>query len=408
MNPACSCSLVTWFLATLAAAVLLPSLVLALEILAALPRRRSRLATPTSFPRMAVIVPAHDEEMQIGATVRALCGELAPGDRLLVVADNCQDRTAAMAREAGAEVIERQSAAQRGKGFAMSFGVAHLQADPPEVVVLVDADCQVVHGRLALLAEVAKSAGVAVQADYLIAAPATAGRLASVNAFAILVRNRVRPLGLQRMAGSCRLTGSGMAFPWGVLRDAPAMKENLVEDLALGLELTLRGLPPRFCSEVRVRSELPSGARAGMGQRRRWEHGQLHTMGQYLPRLLVAFLRRPRRAPLGLALDLLVPPLALFVMIQLALFAVVGTAAFLGFASRLPVLISAASAGLLLLSVGLAWLFFGRETLPLGTALRIPLYVLWKVGLYASFMVKGRHKTWERTERDPSSDEVAP
>src|SRR5450759_1447256 len=142
MNPLCSCSLATWFLAALAVLVLLPSLVLALEILAALPRRRARLATPTSPPRMAVIVPAHDEEGQIGATVRSLRGELGPGDRLLVVADNCQDQTAALAREAGAEVIERQSAAQRGKGFAISFGVAHLQADPPEVVVLVDADCQ--------------------------------------------------------------------------------------------------------------------------------------------------------------------------------------------------------------------------------------------------------------------------
>jgi cellulose synthase/poly-beta-1,6-N-acetylglucosamine synthase-like glycosyltransferase len=394
--------LATWLLTVAAVLALLPSLVFLLEVVAALLRRPAPLPASPRPPRLAVLIPAHDEQAQIGATVRALRGELGPADRLLVVADNCQDRTAALAREAGAEVIERHSATERGKGFAISFGVAHLQADPPEVVVIVDADCYVVRGRLAGLAQAAQAAGTAVQADYLLTAPAAAKGLVNVNAFAILVRNRVRARGLDRLAQVCQLMGSGMAFPWPVLKGAPAMRENLVEDMALGLELALQGRPPRHCPEVRVESELPSGAQAGLGQRRRWEHGQIATMSSYVPRLLAACLRRPRRALLGLALDLLVPPLALLAMIELTLLAVAGAAAGLRLASALPALLAFASVAFMLVAAGLAWLGFGRETLSLGAALRIPFYVLWKTGLYVSLLVKGKQKTWERTERDPS------
>ena len=382
---------------------LLPALVLLVEVVAAVGGRPSRPTSHgTSRPaRMTILVPAHDEEARIGGTVRGLRAELGPADRLLVVADNCQDRTAALAREAGAEVIERQSPSERGKGFAISFAVAHLAADPPDVVLLVDADCSLAGGRLAVLAESALAKGTAVQADYLLTSPPGAAGLGPINAFAILVRNRVRPLGLDRLARACQLTGSGMAFPWPLLARAPAMGGHLVEDMALGLELALRGQPARLCPEVRVCSDLPGSAQAGLRQRRRWEHGQLSTMAAYLPRLLGAFFRRPRRALLGLACDLVVPPLTLLAILQVALFAIAGVAALAGLASVVPWLIATLAGGCALLATVLAWLVFGRQTLSLGVALRIPFYVLWKTGLYATLLVTGKQKTWERTERNP-------
>jgi cellulose synthase/poly-beta-1,6-N-acetylglucosamine synthase-like glycosyltransferase len=394
-------SLFTWALAVVALGALLPSLVLLVEVLLSL-ARRPPAPTSAPVPRMAVVVPAHDEAGQIAATVRGLRAELGPGDRLLVVADNCQDDTAALAANAGAEVIERNHAAERGKGFAISFAVAHLAKDPPDVVVLVDADCVVATGRLSTLAQAARHGGTAVQADYVLAAPAGARGLHSVNAFAILVRNRVRPLGLDRVAHACQLTGSGMAFPWPVLAQAPAMRGNLVEDMALGLELALQGRAPRLCPAVRVSSDLPAGGQAGLRQRRRWEHGQLHTMASYVPRLLVGFLRRPDRALLGLALDLLVPPLALLVMIQAALLLVTGAAAGWQLSTAVPFALAVASFTSVLAAIAVAWLGFGRQTLALTTALQIPFYVLWKVGLYAKLLVSGKHKAWERTERGPT------
>ena len=68
-----------------------------------------------------------------------------------MVADNCTDDTAAIARAAGAEVIERQNATLRGKGYALDAGIRHLTANPPAVVIIVDADCLVAGGTIDLL-----------------------------------------------------------------------------------------------------------------------------------------------------------------------------------------------------------------------------------------------------------------
>ena len=63
--------------------------------------------------------------------------------RLLLVADNCSDDTAILARAAGADVIERDEPARRGKIFALGFAREALAADPPEIVLIVDADCTI-------------------------------------------------------------------------------------------------------------------------------------------------------------------------------------------------------------------------------------------------------------------------
>lgn len=399
MNPSLFHLFITWFLLGLSLLAFLLSTILLIEIVAALRPRRSFKNDPHVSIRTAILIPAHNEASQIEATVLALTTELGPGDRLIVIADNCQDETAQRARSAGASVIERQDSQHRGKGFAISFGVAYLQADPPDVVILVDADCQVAEGRLNQLAKRAWETGRPVQADYLLTSPDSANRLSAINAFAVLVRNRVRPQGLQSLANVCQLTGSGMAFPWSVLCDAPPMQGNLVEDLALGLELCLTNHPPLLLPDVRIRSTLPTSSKAGIGQRRRWEHGQMHTMRHYLPRLLRAFLTSPRKPLLGLALDLMVPPLTFLVMIHLAILVLTAAGLIGGMATALPLFIVALSFAFLCLAILLAWIRFGRQTLPLGTAIRIPFYILWKVGLYASLLIKGKQKSWERTER---------
>lgn len=80
------------------AVVLVPLAVLVVETVAALlPRRRSFADQAGPRPSCAVLIPAHDEEAGIGRTLAGVLAQLRPGDRLLVVADNCSDRTAAAA-----------------------------------------------------------------------------------------------------------------------------------------------------------------------------------------------------------------------------------------------------------------------------------------------------------------------
>jgi cellulose synthase/poly-beta-1,6-N-acetylglucosamine synthase-like glycosyltransferase len=243
----------------------IPCAVLLIETLAALSHSRQTVgaAHQGDSPRMAVLVPAHDESLHIGNTVRHLLqqieGHPSEGrDRVIVIADNCGDDTAALARRAGATVIERTDSERRGKGFAIAFGLHHLeQHSPPEVVVLVDADCRVT-GNLATLTRLARETQRPVQAEYLLGAPTRATPMTAMSSLAILVRNRVRPRGLHHLGFPCQLTGSGMAFPWQVLRGAPETGSNLVEDLVMGIEMALAGHPAIFCPAVQIASDLPT------------------------------------------------------------------------------------------------------------------------------------------------------
>jgi cellulose synthase/poly-beta-1,6-N-acetylglucosamine synthase-like glycosyltransferase len=387
-----------------------PALTLLVEVVAAaLPERERGGPDPGPLPaRVAVIVPAHDEAGQIEDTVRALSAELPPGARLLVVADNCSDETAVLAARAGASVIERRDPERVGKGFAISFALHHLDAEPPDVVILVDADCRVSPGGLATLARAASQAQRPVQAEYLLGAPQAAGPTTVISALAILLRNRVRPRGLRRLGLPCQLTGSGMAFPWPLLRHAPETGSNLVEDLVMGIELALRGTPPLLCPSAQISSDLPTDRSAGFRQRRRWEHGQLHTLRVYAPRLAAAGLVRRQPALLAMALDLLVPPLALLVMIQVLTLAVTAGLAMAGLVSTGPASLAALAFGALAAAVAVAWIRFGRKTLPLRYALLVPLYVLWKVPLYVVLAIRGRQRSWERTSREPRSNPEGP
>jgi cellulose synthase/poly-beta-1,6-N-acetylglucosamine synthase-like glycosyltransferase len=380
--------------------LLLPALILLVEVLAALlPEIAKAEERSAVFPRTAILVPAHDEEGQIGETVRALVADLPPGASILVIADNCSDQTAVRATEAGATTIERRDADRVGKGYAISFGLQSLAADPPEVVILVDADCRVSSGGLSILARAASQSGRPIQAEYLITAPRNANPLVVVGALAILLRNRVRPRGLRRLKLPCHLTGSGMAFPWHLLRDAPDTGSMLVEDLVMGIEIALQGHPAESCPAVHVSSDLPPGRAAGLRQRRRWEHGQLHTLVTYAPRLISVGLAERRMSLIGLGLDLLVPPLALLVILQGAMLALALAAASVSGISIVPATLAAASLFVVGSAVIISWMAFGRQTLAFRHLVLVPLYLLWKVPLYVTLLLKGKQKSWERTDR---------
>lgn len=356
-------------------------------------------------PRLCVLVPAHNEASGIGPTVEGLHRQLVQGDRLWVIADNCSDNTAEVARQAGATVLERFNERERGKGYAISFGLEQLDADPPEVVVLVDADCTLSDNALDTLSRLALAQQRPVQGEYLLTAPDSATPRSSISALALIVRNRVRPLGLLRFGWPCHLTGTGMAFPWELIRHTPALGDNLVEDLVMGLDMAVAGHPPLFCPSVKVRSALPESDQGATSQRTRWEHGQLATLLDRGPKLLAAGLRQRRPELVVLALDLMVPPLAL---LTTALAASTGVSGLVGLALKKPLLTMLPSlAGLALVGSGTtaAWARFAKDAVPMRTLAMAPVYVAWKIPMYVSLAVKGKQKSWVRTER--SSTETA-
>jgi cellulose synthase/poly-beta-1,6-N-acetylglucosamine synthase-like glycosyltransferase len=392
--------IILWIVACVAA---VPCTVFFVEcLLGSLVRPRPAVREDQPRPRIAVLVPAHNESAGVIPTLTALRSELVPGDTLLVVADNCSDDTASLAAQSGAEVIQRHDAERRGKGYALAFGLDHLAKSPPDVVIIVDADCQVSDGSLGRLARQAQQHGRPVQADYVLTPPQRPKGLAVVSALAFLVKNRVRPRGLAVLGLPCALTGTGMAFTWDVIRKAPPTDDNLVEDMVMGLALARLGHPPMLCPEARVSSALPERTEAASVQRKRWEHGHLATLLEHGPKLLGQGFAQLRLDLIALALDLMVPPLSLLVALLLAALVLTGLGALLG-TSLGPLLVIAGSLAALTFAVLLGWFAHGRALVRARDLGAIPLYILWKIPLYLTFLTRGRHNRWERTERGDGS-----
>lgn len=356
----------------------------------------------TVAPAFAVLIPAHNEAADIAATLSAAAAQLRPGDQLLVVADNCDDGTAALARAAGAKVVERFSTTHRGKGFALAAGRSALAASSPAVVVVLDADCIPEPGALQRLASHSAREAAAVQGRYLLTQNGSPHPSAQISLFAFAIKNLVRQRGLQRLGGPALLQGTGTAIPWPLFAEARLASDCLAEDLELGLALVLAGKLVQFLPDAGFNSPA-SSLGAAVGQRTRWEHGTITTAWRHIPALLAAGLRRP--STLLLALDLAIPPLALLAIIIAATTVLTALLAWLG-AGPAPLLVQLGLGALFLLAVGYAWHRVGRAYLALGTLLHIPGYVLWKLPIYRRLLVD-RQRSWERTARDATRNTSA-
>jgi cellulose synthase/poly-beta-1,6-N-acetylglucosamine synthase-like glycosyltransferase len=379
--------------------LLLPIAVLFLECcLAVFAQDKPNQAAHRLKLKTAVLVPAHNEASGIRPVLESLRSQLEADDQLVVIADNCTDETAAVARSTGASVIERQNAVQRGKGYALDYGVQFLAPNPPDVVVIVDADCLVRQGSLQEIAQQAAVSCRPVQALYLMEQPADPKPKDAVSALAFLVKNLVRPMGLTQLNLPCLLTGTGMAFPWEVMQKAALASGNIVEDMQLGVDLAIDGHPPLFCSTARVTGLLPQQQHAAKSQRTRWEHGHLQTIATQVPKLLKTAFAQRRIDLLALALELSVPPLSLLVMGWLAITALAAFSGLAG-ASWLPTVLLSIEGGMMMIAILAGWARYGRTELPAQTLLAVPLYVLWKIPLYFAFLFKPQTE-WVRTDRD--------
>lgn len=382
----------------IAALLAVPISILTVEVAAAFLPRRDAMRKSASRPRVAILVPAHDEASTIGTTLSLLRTQLLDSDRLIVVADNCSDKTAAVAADGGAEVIARNDQSRRGKGYALDFGVRHLERNPPEIVIVVDADCSVAQGAIDRLVSACAASARPTQALYLIQARPGSAVKVRIAAFACVLKNRMRAMGLHRLGLPCQLSGTGMAFPWTCISTMALATGHLVEDLKLGLDLTAAGAPPLLCPEALVTSYFPSSEEGLESQRTRWEHGYLGVIMRDGPSVLLRSLRTLNGPLLALVLDLCVPPLALLTLMTAAIWTASAALTVLAHSTG-PLLIASVDALLLCGSVLLCWASYGRQILSLGDLARAVNYLLWKLPLYVRFLV-ARQMDWVRSKRD--------
>jgi 1,2-diacylglycerol 3-beta-glucosyltransferase len=352
--------------------------------------------------RFDVIVPSHDEEIGIAGTVSSLKAVDYPADlfRVIVVADNCSDATAARAEEAGARVIVRTDPDRRGKGYALKLAFDHCLVDGvADAVVVVDADTLVTPNLLRAFSARFDAGANAAQAEYGVRNPNASWRT-RLMVIALATFHGVRSNGRERLGVSSGLRGNGMAFSREAIAAVPHEAFSLVEDLEYGMRLARAGYAVRYVPEARVAGEMVSSENASRSQRRRWEGGRVDMIRRHGWALIKEAAAKRDPVLFDVALDILVPPLTYLFGLACLGTALASVCAVLGGRGY------ALAVGPWALSVVMIVLYVVRglvlsETGPRGLLdlAWAPVYIAWKLALSLS-NPKRRREGWVRTTRE--------
>ncbi len=361
--------------------------------------------------RFLFVIPAHDEEAGIAATV-ASCRAVAydpSAFSVAVIADNCTDATAAVARDAGAEVFERHDPSRRSKGYALEDFFRHRQqageAGQFGAAVVVDADTLVASDLLVRFAEAVEAGADWAQAYYSVRNPDVSWRTRLMT-YAFSLFNGVWLLGQDRLGLSVGLRGNGMCLTARGLARVPWRAYGLVEDHEFSWVLRLAGERVRFVPGARVDAEMVSRGREAVSQRKRWEEGRRSLRSRFLRSTLASPALSIGQKVLSL-IELAFPPLTtLFAALGLAL--LIHPAAWLLpplvplSRSLLPVhLAMVATAIGYMMSPFLVLRLPPRYALSLAAA---PYFAVWKLAT----AVGTRSTGWVRTPREQPGDATVP
>ena len=400
--------LAQWLLVVLAAGPALVALYLAALTVAAVVTRRTVPAAAPGPPdvRFAVLVPAHNEARVIRRTLESLAAIEYPCDRFAVhvVADNCDDDTAAIARAFGAAspagwltVHERRDPHRKAKGFALAWLLERLHAStaPYDAYVVLDADSIVSRNTLAAFAARLGAGSAVIQAYYGVLNPGESA-LAALRSAALAAIHLARPLGRAALGLSCGLKGNGMCFSAPVIERYGWSAHGLAEDVEFHLALVADGLRVDFAPEARVLAEMPVTFGQAAAQNARWERGRVAALRAAGPALLRRALVTRSWAPADALIEQLIPPLSVPIAAAGALLC--ASLAVGGWTWLVPGLTLAALALHLLSGLalsGASWVAYR------GLALA-PLYVAWKAWLYAqavAAVLTNQGVAWVRTAR---------
>lgn len=362
--------------------------------------------------RFAVVVPAYNEEESITDTIRSLSSVDYDPDRfrIIVIADNCTDRTAEIAEKEGALVMVRKSARERGKGYALRWCFDRLMASNTiykfDAVVVVDADT-IVSGNMLRVMNKYMEGGAGVVQGYLTVDSGPGAWTGEIIRIGFTLYNYVRPLARRRLGYSAGLRGNGMCFSMEVLEKVPWNAYSLTEDLEYSLRLLLNGVTVVFAPEAIGFSVVPEKADNAESQRERWEIGRYPVLKKYAGPLLKAAFRKRSVKIFDTLVDLVTPPLV-NIMLLVLLMAGLSFLLWLTGVQQTPLY---TILWLILFGLGIFHALMGLYVADAGwpvyrSLLHVPKYALWKVYVYFKvLLVKGRTTSWIRTSREVTGNE---
>lgn len=357
----------------------------------------------TTHRRFAVIVPAYNEEKVISKTLYSLSGLIYPKKLydLIVIADNCTDNTAKVAKNLGATVFERHNPDQRGKGYALRWGFDQIlnSSQQYDAIVVFDSDSLASGNFLEVMNHYLENGKEVIQSSDLVI-PQPGIWSSETTRIGFLLCNFVKPLGRKALGLPMGLRGNGMCFSTNHLRKYPWRAWSLTEDLEYGLLLLLKEVDIHFAPEAYVWAQMPVKAVNAESQRQRWEIGRYEVMRKYTWLLFRETIQKRSLKYLDVLIDLITPPFVNMLLVVLLMISF-NTALFYFDILQSKFLIlwsSLAILGFIQLFIGLVIAKADKHLYK--SLFYIPIYILWKIKVYVKALFVGREGSWIRTTRD--------
>lgn len=237
----------------------------------------------------ALVVAAHNEEVVIGKLIESLKNQNYPKEKfdIFVVADNCSDNTAKIAREKGAKVYERFNKVDKGKGFALDWlfkRIFSLQKHY-DVIGIFDADnlvtkdwCKEMDSKL--------EEGYNVVQGYIDSKNPKDTWISFAYSFAFWSQNRMYQLARRNLGLSNQLGGTGFAIKTSIIKKFGFGVTCLAEDLELTCKLILNNQKVGWCHDAVIYDEKPLTLKQSWVQRRRWMQGFSDVASRYFFKLM--------------------------------------------------------------------------------------------------------------------------
>ena len=398
---------------------ILPCLLLIAESLLALPilylcvisaaavysERRRKIAQTKSVPSashadFAILIPAHDEEVILGTLLENLSTLTYPRERytVYVVADNCTDTTAELARKCEQVLVyERFDQAKRGKGYALQWLMRELEEAHRihDAYVILDADSIVCPTFLLSMNRELLHGAQALQACYTVL-NATASPGSALRWIALALVNYVRPLGRNGLGGSSTLNGNGMCLSRDFLQRYPWQSFSLAEDYHYYLSLVEKGERVQYVPDAVVRSQMPTTFAQMRTQDIRWESsGGGQSPWIVALRLLGGGIRHWDFVRIEALAELITPPLSLLVAGCLFTF-VLSLLIWPWPGLLLSILLIVG----LMVYIGSAFYLLRPPKRVYKALLYAPTFMLWKLWVYFVLSRSKKHTSeWVRTSR---------
>lgn len=250
-------------------------------------KRERKIYTPST--RFALLVPAHNEEIVIGETVRSMLLLDYPRELydVIVVADNCTDRTAEVARAAGATVLERFNESERGKPYAVDWALRQILESPRDygAVCVFDADNLVSRNYLLEMNSRILQGEKVIQ-GYIDAKNPNDSWITWMYAISFWTAARSYQLPRYQLGLANLLGGTGYCITTDVLKVYGWEVTALADDLEYTMRVLLDGIRPTWAHDAKVYDEKPLNMKASWRQRLRWMQGHWDVAFRYTIPLL--------------------------------------------------------------------------------------------------------------------------